>query len=47
MRDPFLGAGTTALAAARLGRRFVGIELQQEFVALVHERLADLVSPVA
>ena len=45
--DPFLGAGTTALAAARLGRRFVGIELQQEFVALVHERLADLVSPVA
>jgi len=45
--DPFLGAGTTALAAARLGRRFVGIELQQEFVALAHERLADSVSPVA
>jgi site-specific DNA-methyltransferase (adenine-specific) len=38
--DPFVGAGTTALAAARLGRHYVGIEMQQEFVTLARERLA-------
>lgn len=37
--DPFLGAGTTALAAERLGRDWVGIELNPEYAALTVERL--------
>jgi len=37
--DPFVGSGTTALAAARLGRRFVGCELNPEYVELARRRL--------
>ena len=45
--DPFLGAGTTALAAARLGRRYVGIEIQPEFVTLARRRLGETTASVA
>ncbi len=38
--DPFLGSGTTAVVAARLGRRFVGIELNGDYVAMAMARLA-------
>lgn len=37
--DPFAGAGTTCLVAKRLGRRFVGIELNQEYVAMAQKRV--------
>ena len=37
--DPFLGTGTTALVAERLGRRWVGVELNPEYVQLAAERL--------
>jgi DNA modification methylase len=37
--DPFLGSGTTAVAAARLGRRFLGCELNPEYVAMAERRL--------
>jgi len=32
--DPFLGSGTTVIAAARLGRRSLGIEISEEFCKL-------------
>lgn len=32
--DPFMGSGTTAQAAVRLGRSFVGVELKKEYVQL-------------
>lgn len=38
--DPFLGAGTTALAALKLRRRFIGIELNPAYVRLARQRLA-------
>ncbi|MHB9149802.1 MAG: DNA-methyltransferase [Thermoleophilia bacterium] len=38
--DPFLGSGTVAAVAARLGRSWLGIEINPDFVGLVHERLA-------
>ena len=31
MLDPFLGAGTTALAAEQLGRDWVGVEINPDF----------------
>lgn len=38
--DPFIGTGTTALAAQKLGRNFIGIELNPNYVKLANERLA-------
>lgn len=37
--DPFIGSGTTALVASRLGRRFVGIDLNPEYVRLAKRRI--------
>lgn len=37
--DPFFGSGTVGLCAQQLGRRYVGIELHPEYVALAAERL--------
>lgn len=39
--DPFMGAGTTAVVASRLGRRFVGAELNPEYAAIAERRLRD------
>ncbi|MGH6865014.1 MAG: site-specific DNA-methyltransferase [Methyloceanibacter sp.] len=40
--DPFLGSGTTAVAAKRLGRNFVGIEREPSYAKAAKERLAAL-----
>jgi DNA modification methylase len=37
--DPFAGAGTTNMVAARLGRDSVGIELKPEYVAMAADRI--------
>ena len=37
--DPFLGSGTTAIVAERLGRRWIGIEISKEFCDLCISRL--------
>ena len=40
--DPFLGSGTTALAAKNLGRGYVGIEREKEYVEVAQARLATV-----
>jgi site-specific DNA-methyltransferase (adenine-specific)/site-specific DNA-methyltransferase (cytosine-N4-specific) len=42
--DPFLGSGTTALAAVKLGRQFLGIERNEEYVRLAESRIAALLN---
>jgi len=37
--DPFAGAGTTCLVAKDLGRRFIGIDLNPEYVAMAQKRV--------
>jgi DNA modification methylase len=37
--DPFMGAGTTAVVARKLGRQYVGIELNPEYVKIANKRL--------
>lgn len=39
--DPFLGSGTTALAAKQQGRRYIGIEILPEYAALAEAILAQ------
>lgn len=38
--DPFLGSGTTAVEAYRLGRRFVGFDISREYVDSARRRIA-------
>ncbi len=39
--DPFFGAGTVGLVAKELGRRYVGIELNPDYVEIAEKRLAE------
>ncbi len=39
--DPFLGSGTTALVADRLGRSAIGIELNPAYAAMARRRIED------
>lgn len=40
--DPFLGSGTTALAAKLLGRRYLGIDINEEYCEIARERVMQL-----
>jgi len=37
--DPFMGSGTTAIAAKRLGRQFIGFEIQADYCKQAQERI--------
>jgi site-specific DNA-methyltransferase (adenine-specific) len=38
--DPFIGSGTTAVAARNLGRHYIGCDISEEYVAITNQRLA-------
>lgn len=39
--DPFMGSGTTGVAAMQLGRKFVGIEIEPKYFAIACERIEN------
>jgi DNA modification methylase len=39
--DPFMGSGTTGVACARLGRRFIGIEIEPRYFDIACKRISD------
>ena len=39
--DPFIGSGTTAVAAVQNGRRYIGYEIEPEYVARAIERVNE------
>ena len=44
--DPFVGSGTTCIAAKQLCRRYIGIELSPEYHALAEARIAAYPEPL-
>jgi len=42
--DPFIGAGTTALACIKLNRHYVGIEMMEKYYELAHKAIERTVS---
>lgn len=40
--DPFIGSGTTAVAAIELGRNFVGIDIAEDYYQLSRERISGI-----
>ena len=40
--DPFIGAGTTDLAAKRLGRQYIGIDVDEHYVKITKEKLKEV-----
>jgi len=39
--DPFLGSGTTALAAKNSGRKYIGIDISEEYIELAKNKLSQ------
>ena len=39
--DPFMGSGTTGVAAVKLGRKFIGIEIHEPYFDIAVRRISD------
>ena len=37
--DPFMGSGTTGVVCAKLGRKFIGIEIEERYFQIACERI--------
>jgi DNA modification methylase len=37
--DPFMGSGTTGVACAKLGRKFIGIEIEPKYFDIACDRI--------
>lgn len=43
--DPFMGSGSALVAAARLGRRYVGYDVDADYVAVARSRVEEALAP--
>lgn len=39
--DPFMGSGTTGVACQKLGRKFIGIEIEEKYFDIACKRISD------
>ena len=42
--DPFAGSGTTAVACVKLGRKFIGYELDEQFFEIARKRIDEAIA---
>jgi DNA modification methylase len=42
--DPFVGSGTTAIAALKLNRKIIGTEIQEDIFNMAKNRIAEFIS---
>jgi site-specific DNA-methyltransferase (adenine-specific) len=42
--DPFVGSGTTCVVAAKTGRHFIGIDIEEEYVRIAERRVREVMS---
>lgn len=42
MLDPFIGSGTTAVAAKQLGRHYIGFEIDPTYCATAQKRVKEM-----
>jgi site-specific DNA-methyltransferase (adenine-specific)/site-specific DNA-methyltransferase (cytosine-N4-specific) len=40
--DPFVGSGTTACVAKKMGRHYIGIDVLSEYCSITNQRLSDV-----
>ena len=43
--DPFMGSGTTGIAAKNLGREFIGIEISPKYLEIAKQRIDSAQPP--
>jgi site-specific DNA-methyltransferase (adenine-specific) len=43
LNDPFMGSGSTAIAALQGNRRYLGYEIESEYVRLAEKRLKQFI----
>lgn len=41
--DPFMGTGTTAVAAKRLGRNYIGIEIDEKYIKIAQKNIEETI----